>query len=118
LALKYPREAIGNYETYEEIRQTLDVIPEDAAVAASTRYTTHLSRRAVLYDVRYCTREHLLEAEYIALDLTSQDDYLSYCAIGPKDGLEMLMRLLERNGYRVIATTRETVILQKIRGTA
>lgn len=112
-AIRYPIQAVTQYDRHETVRRTLDAIPEGVSVAASTRYTVYLSRRDVLYDVRYCTREHLLEAEYIALDLTSQGDYRSYCAVGPEDGLEMLLRLLERNGYQVLVTTQETMILHR-----
>ena len=112
-AIYYPRQAIKQYSRHETVRQTLDTIPEDVPVAASTRYTTYLSQREVLYDLRYCVREHLLEAEYIALDLTSQNDYDIYATPGQQDGLEKLLQFLRDNGYREYLSSDETLIFCK-----
>lgn len=53
---------------YAQIGEFLSQIPEDAPVAATTFYTTPLSQREVLYDVRYCSQEHLLSTQYVVLD--------------------------------------------------
>lgn len=66
--VSYPRKAMERYEEYEDIRQMLDAIPEDASVAASTVYTTRLSGREILYDVKHASKEHLLSCDYVALD--------------------------------------------------
>ena len=112
-ALGYPGRAINQYSRHETVRQALESIPEGVQVAASTRYTTYLSQRDVLYDLRYCLREHLLEAEYIALDLTSRDDYDLYATPGQQDGLEKLLQLLQENGYREYLSAEETLIYCK-----
>ena len=112
-ALSYPGRAINQYSRHETVRQALESIPEGVPVAASTRYTTYLSQRDVLYDLRYCLREHLLEAEYIALDLTSRDDYDLYATPGQQDGLEKLLQLLQENGYREYLSAEETLIYCK-----
>ena len=78
---------------YDGIAQALDTIPDEVPVAATTFYTVHLSRREVLYDVKYCSREHLLEAEYVALHATSTTDYDRY------GGYQGLIDLLTANGY-------------------
>ena len=98
-AAPYPRQAIRYYDYYENIRQTLDTIPDDAAVASTTFYTTYLSQRETLYDIRYCTKEHLLEAEYVVLKLSADSDYKKYTTGGKNNGLENLISLLEENGY-------------------
>ena len=98
-AIRYPVQAIRYYDYYQDIRETLDTIPDDTSVAAPTFYTTHLSQRETLYDIRYCSREHLLEAEYVVLVLSANGDYKRYATGGKDNGFENLVRLLEYNGY-------------------
>ena len=87
-------ELYRNYEAYYDgIAQALDTIPDGASVSATTLYTVHLSQREVLYDVKYCSREHLLETEYVALHVTSTTDYSSY------GGYQALVDILTSNGY-------------------
>lgn len=99
-AVSYPIQVIHNHQYYQSIRKTLDTIPEEASVAATTFYTTHLSQREILYDVRYCSQEHLLEAEYVALKLSANSDYEKYATDGQENGLENLIKLLEANGFQ------------------
>ena len=95
-ALYYPQKCITYGDTYDSLRHTLDVIPEDASVSATTYYTTHLSQRDVLYDVRYASKEHLLECEFVAVN---ENDEKSFKAYG---GFEEFEKLLRRNGYQLI----------------
>jgi len=97
--LHYVKEPITNYKHYESIRDTLDTIPDDAIVAATTFYTTHLSQRKTIYDIQYCTKEHLLEAEYIVLKLAETTDYGKYKTDDKESGLDNLIQLLKENGY-------------------
>ena len=94
------------YEQYSDyynyVRQTLDKIPEDASLATTTYYTTYLSGRDTLYDVKYCSKENLLSCEYVALHTTSETNYTRY-AVNGENGCENLIRLLEENGYRIFA---------------
>ncbi len=82
---------------YDEVRAQLDKIPDGASVAATTFYTTHLSQREVLYDVQYCSREHLLSVEYVALNIGSTSNFKKY------GGYDALVYLLEQNGYTLYA---------------
>ena len=66
-AWTYPVRYIGNRQEYQLMQDVLQKIPEDASVAASTFYTTTLSQREILYDIRYCTQEHLLSCDYVAV---------------------------------------------------
>ena len=84
---------------YGSIRDVLDTIPDGASVAATTFYTTYLSQRDILYDIRYCTREHLLETEYVVLKVSSTGDYKKYNTGGQTNGYENLVALLEKEGY-------------------
>lgn len=99
-----------NRAYYTQVRQTLAEIPEDAAVAATTFYTVPLSQRAVLYDVRYCSREHLLETDYVVLAAGDKNSVKSYATDDEKtNGLEQLCALLESEGY-----TRRTLPLERL----
>lgn len=97
--LSYPRQYL-QYETYYTgLRNALAQIPEDASVSATTFFTPLLCQRDILYDVRYCTREHLLETEYVALNMKSTGDYKQYNTDGQSNGFGNLVALLDENGY-------------------
>ena len=104
-AVKYPMNCVQYAGYYENLRQTLSVIPEDASVAATTYYTTFLSQRDTLYDVRYSSKEHLLSCEYVALSVTEEKSYKSY------GGYEKLVDLLEDEGYQLIAGYGERLVI-------
>ena len=95
----YGKEAIVNYDRYQTVRDTLAMIPEDAAVTATGYYTTPLSNRKILYDLRYTTRQHLLESEYVVIQVRDTGSYKKFATGGEENGLENLLALLERNGY-------------------
>ena len=98
-AIYYPAQAIQNHSEYQDIRAALDSIPDDASVTATTFYTAYLSQRETLYDVRYSSKEHLLETEYVVLSLTAIDDCRKYSTGGEDNGVDNLRNLLECNGY-------------------
>ena len=98
-AVWYPAQAIRRFDYYQSIRDVLSRVPEDASVTATTWYTTALSQRETLYDVRYSSREHMLQTQYVVLDVAADSDYQKYATKGKRDGLEHLVRLLEENGY-------------------
>ncbi len=111
-ATTYPRYCQTYDAHYDQIRQTLDTIPDGASVSATTFYTTYLSQREILYDVRYCTREHLLSTEYAALRISAESDYKNYAQNG-KDGFSNLIALLEKNGYELYAQMPGEIVIYK-----
>ena len=98
---------------YQMVHQALDTIADDAVVAASGFYTTPLSQREKIYDVHYCSREHLLEAEYVALSQNVYDDYSRFATPGEKDGFERLVNMLERNGYELYHEIENALVIYK-----
>ena len=93
--LVYPQYCIQYGAHYDQIRQTLDTVPEDASVAATTFYTAYLSNRDTLYDIRYAKQSHVLGCEYVVLTPKKSDDYKRYGS----DGFHSLVKILEKNGY-------------------
>ena len=95
-ALRFPAKCIAYGDTYDSLRDALDVIPEHASVAATTYYTTHLSQRDVLYDVRYASKEHVLGCEFVAVNEKDETAFKAYGGFGKFENL------LQRNGYRLL----------------
>ena len=112
-AVPYPVQAVRYYDHYRSIRNALDTIPEEASVAATTFHTTHLSARETLYDIRYCSKAHLLEADYVVLKLNTADDYKKYGSYGKQNGFEALVALLESRGYVRCETVEGVLIIYK-----
>ena len=95
--VKYVRYCDTYRDYYANVREVLDVIPEDASASATTFFTAHLSQRDILYDIRYSSLEHVLSTEYLALNVTSKGCYEKY------GGFEAFIAILEANGYERIA---------------
>ena len=112
-AMEYPMQAVSDYDHYQKIRDTLDTIPEEASVAACTFYTTHLSQREILYDIRYCSEDHLLEAEYVVLNDYGSRDYKNYATGGKNNGYQNLVELLEQHGYKPYAAMESVLVVYK-----
>lgn len=104
-ARRYPALCLEHGAYYDRLRQTLSLIPSEASVSASTFYTTFLSQRETLYDVRYGSWEHLLSTDYIALAVKEEKSYQAY------GGFEALVERLEREGYRLYAQVEGTVVI-------
>ncbi|MBR4000640.1 MAG: DUF2079 domain-containing protein [Clostridia bacterium] len=102
-AITYPVNCIRYFTYYQNIRDTLAQIPEDASVTATTFYTTALSQREVLHDVRYSSTAHLLQTEYVVLNVSAGNEYARYETYGRNNGFENLVKLLSENGYELFA---------------
>ena len=111
-AAGYPAKAIRYRDYYQSLREALSQIPEDASVAATTFYTTPLSQRETVYDIRYSSREHVLQCRYIVLDPTSKDVYEAYAA-EDGDGFSALQALLEDRGYRLYSHPTQTLAIYR-----
>ncbi|MBE6983736.1 MAG: DUF2079 domain-containing protein [Ruminococcaceae bacterium] len=111
--VKQYQETASKYASYYDgVREVLDTVPKDASVATTTFYTTYLSQRDVIYDIRYCSRAHLLEAEYVVLNVSSTD-YQKYATYGQNNGYENITKLLEGNGYEKQDTSQGPVAIYK-----
>ena len=112
-ARQYQETAITYRDYYNSVRTALDTIPKDASVTATTYYTTYLSQRDILYDIRYCSREHLLETEYVVLKVSAAADYKKYATPGQDNGFENVVALLQKNSYVEYEKTDVLVIYHK-----
>jgi len=108
-----PVDAIRYYQDYQEIRDILEEIPEDASVTATTFFTTWLSQREILYDLNYCSREHLLSSDYVVLNPSSRSSYKKYASAAKNDGFDQLIDLLETHGYTVYETLEQVLVIYK-----
>lgn len=101
-AVSYP-EKCKTYEAYyDSLRSVLDAVPDGASVAATTFYTTHLSQRDELYDIRYASKDHIFSCEYMALSVTDTNSYKKFAVNGEK-GYENFVKILLDLGYEKIA---------------
>ena len=101
-AVKYPKQCKTYAAYYDSIRDVLDTVPEGASVAATTYYTTYLSNRHTLYDVRYASKEHIFSCEYIALGVKSTYSFKPY-EVNGKNGYENFRDMVLEQGYEKIA---------------
>lgn len=81
--------------------ECLTQIPHDAVVTASTYCTTRLSYVDELYDIQYCTEEHILDAEYVVLDVKEQYTMFNQMGTDGKWRFSELCAFLESNGFAV-----------------
>ena len=101
-ALEYPQRCKTYSDYYDSLRSVLDTVPEDASVAATTFYTTYLSQRDTLYDVRYASRAHIFSCDYVVLGVTDKGSYKAFAQDG-EGGYENLVALLLEEGYEKTA---------------
>ncbi len=90
-ALYYPRLYQAYHAYYDGISQALQTVPQNASVTASTFYTAPLSQRAVIYDVDYASRDHMLSSEYIVINPSA--------AFSKYGGFDALHSMLIQEGY-------------------
>ncbi len=97
-AAQYPEKCKTYAAYYDKLRDVLDTVPEDASVAATTFYTTYLSQRDTLYDVRYASREHVLSCAYVVVSVTEKNSFKAY-AVNGENGYENFVKLLTEHGF-------------------
>ena len=84
----------------------------EVAADLYARYGEELSRRAVLYDLRYCSQEHLLSTDYVVVETTDSGSLKPY-AVDGEDGLDGLTALLRAAGYAQLPDTGSRLQLWK-----
>ena len=112
-AIHYPVQAVRYYDFYQNIRDALSEIPDGASVTATTFYTTYLSQRETLYDVRYCSLEHMLETQYVVLKISADSDFKKYAVNEEGNGFENLVKLLEENGYEPYMSIEDILVIYR-----
>ncbi len=103
-AIIYPQYVVQYRAYYENVRDALDTVPDDASVTSVTVYTTYLSQREVIYDTGYCSRKQLLESEYVVLSLSNKSQNVSIWTEDVDQANEELLRQLQENGYTQYVT--------------
>lgn len=102
-------------EYYARVEAQLDTIPENAAVTATTFYTVPLAERETLYDLSYCSEEHLLASDYVVMSDSESYTVRLYSKKQSMTKAEMLF-LLEQNGFVPIASADEPLIVYEKSG--
>ena len=82
-------------------------------MTATTLYTTYLSQREILYDVRYCSLEHMLETQYVVLKISADSNFKKYAVNGEGNGFENLVNLLEENGYEPYMSIEDILVIYR-----
>lgn len=100
IAKRYISKCNEYSEYYDEQRILLDTIPDEASVAATTFYTTYLSQRSLLYDVRYSSIENILDCDYIVIRANDSGTFKKYEVDGA-NGKENFVAMLLKQGYRL-----------------
>ncbi|MBO7175811.1 MAG: DUF2079 domain-containing protein, partial [Clostridia bacterium] len=112
-AIEYTVRCMENAEEHAQIRELLDSIPADASVTAGTFMTTYLSARDILYDLGYASKQHLLNSEYVIIDLNHDGDFASYATKNKNNAYPRLLTLLYQNGYTVYGSLENRLIIFK-----
>lgn len=84
---------------YENQRELLDMVPSEASVAATTFYTTYLSERDEIYDIRYSSDSHVFNCDYIVINVNESASFKKYANVQTETGIEAFWHLLEKNNY-------------------
>ena len=116
-AVTYPNNCMVYDAYYDGFRETLALVPEGASVASSTYYTTTLSNRDELYDVRYASREHILGCEYVVLGVKDSYSYKPFETKKGK-GLDNLIAILEDAGYTLYVQLEGKLLIYQKTGSA
>ena len=99
-AYRYVDKCISNQEEYDEIREYLSTIPDDATVGATTFYSTYLSQRKNIYDVKHCSIDNLLKCEYVVFE--SYEPYM-----------DLPESILQTSGYESFEYIPDKLIIYK-----
>ncbi len=111
--VKYPGYCEKYAELYDSIREKLDLIPPDASVTSTTFYMPYLSQRDTIYDIYYASKEHMLESEYVVLNVTANSEFRKYSEPGMQNGFEKIVELLTENGYELYAELDKMLVIYK-----
>jgi hypothetical protein len=110
-AFYYPTQYVRQASLYRDIRETLATVPDDASVTANTFYTTFLSQRDILYDLGYASQKHILETEYVVINLSDTNDFQKFASPGQKNGYGRLLQMLLQNGYEEYAALDNVLVI-------
>ncbi len=94
---------------YDGVRAVLDTVPDDASVTATTFYSTYLSQREILHDVRYSSDENIFKTEYVVVNPTETRNFTRYGA----SGYLLFERRLLSQGYEKVNAYGDSLVIFK-----
>lgn len=87
-------------EDQQAVAEILRGVEEEASVASTTFYTTALSSRRELYDVKYASEQRIFHADVIVIDRRYVSDFQRWATdAGRTNGLDHFRRRLGYFGY-------------------
>ena len=99
-----------NTEYYEGLSKALEIVPDDASVAAHHFYVTPLSARTEIYDIHnYCSWETISQCDYVVVKKNCSSKYYNTDV----QNYAHLVKLLEENGYQIIQTYGSMIVYYK-----
>lgn len=101
-ANSYISRSIKYSAVHEALHDTLTVIPDAASVATTTFYSTYLSQRDTLYDIKYASEEQIFSCDYIAIGVGDTASYRKFKS-GDEDGYDAFLTKLAANGYELLS---------------
>ena len=104
-AMAYPQRCVTYQDTYAQRRALLEQVPDDASVAATTFYTTPLSNRELLYDIKYASMDHILDCDYVVVSLQDTTSFKKY------GSREDFLQFLADNGYEPLAELENQIVI-------
>ena len=88
----------------QAVAELLRGVGEGDSVSATTFYTTALSSRRELYDIKYAPEQQILHADVIVIDGRYYSDFKRWATNSARtNGAEMFRRRLQRFGYTLEA---------------
>jgi hypothetical protein len=88
-------------ETYEQMEQILDTIPDDASVCVSTFLLPHVADREVVYELTY--HENADDVDYVVFDMRY--------ALSAQD--KQSKKAYLDNGYEIVSEHKNMILILK-----
>ncbi len=101
-AKSYIERSIKYEEAHETLREALTVIPDGVSVATTTFYSAALSKRAILYDIKYAAAEDIFACEYIAAGVGDTDSFRNF-KTNNEEGYAAFRSIITERGYLLVS---------------
>lgn len=105
------RYCVDQREKLSAVDAFLEQIPADATVSTTTYYTTRLTYVEELYDLWYCSEEHILASDYVVLQASGSFHTFNGMGTDGKWTAEDACAYLEDNGFALWKTLGNSLLI-------